>query len=143
VLLPIPGPLVLDLIATVIQAGAPPQSALAAVGGVLQAGADRRGADLIHLGETLARPGPVSPAEADAGLMDPVREALALASRSGLPPTSLLRRAAAEERRRRAATQLKAIRRLEVLLVIPAGLCLLPAFVLLGIVPLVISLFLG
>ena len=69
--------------------------------------------------------------------------ALTLAARSGLPPTALLRRVAEEERRRLASAQLKAIRRLEVLLVIPAGLCLLPAFVLLGIVPLVIRLIAG
>jgi tight adherence protein B len=76
-------------------------------------------------------------------LTEVVEEALALAARSGLPPTALIRRSATEERRRQAAAQLRAVRRLEVLLVIPAGLCLLPAFVLLGIVPVVLDLILG
>jgi tight adherence protein B len=75
--------------------------------------------------------------------MTSVAEVMALAARSGVPPTALLRRAAEQERRRQADAQLKAVRRLEVLLVIPAGICLLPAFVLLGIVPLVIRLIAG
>jgi tight adherence protein B len=54
-----------------------------------------------------------------------------------------VRRAAEQERRRQISAQLKAIRRLEVMLVIPGGLCLLPAFVLLGIVPLVLQLIFG
>jgi hypothetical protein len=75
--------------------------------------------------------------------MTSVAEVMTLAARSGVPPTALLRRAAEQERRRQADAQLKAVRRLEVLLVIPAGICLLPAFVLLGIVPLVIRLISG
>jgi tight adherence protein B len=66
-----------------------------------------------------------------------------LAAQSGLPPTGLIRRAAAEERRRQRAAQARAVRRLEVLLIVPAGLCLLPAFVLLGIVPVVLNLLFG
>ena len=72
-----------------------------------------------------------------------VEEALSLAARSGLPPTTLIRRSAAEERRRQAVAQLRAVRRLEVLLVVPAGLCLLPAFILLGVAPMVLDLVLG
>jgi tight adherence protein B len=72
-----------------------------------------------------------------------VEEALWLAARSGLPPTILIRRSAAEERRRQTAAQMRAVRRLEVLLVVPAGLCLLPAFILLGVVPVILDLVLG
>ncbi len=72
-----------------------------------------------------------------------VEESLWLAARSGLPPTTLIRRSAVEERRRQTAAQLRAVRRLEVLLVVPAGLCLLPAFILLGVAPLVLDLVLG
>jgi hypothetical protein len=156
-----PAPLVLDLIAAVVQSGAPPVAALRSVGASLSTAGDDRGADLLLAAGRLAhRP----PAEADAGtalgpfdvdadlgtvdrgaerLIVTVEEALALAARSGLPPTGLVRRAAAEQRRRQISAQLKAIRRLEVLLVIPAGLCLLPAFVLLGVVPLVVKLITG
>jgi tight adherence protein B len=165
---PMSGPLVLDLVAAVIQSGAPPQAALRSVGAALQTVDDPRGAELLLAASRLghlpsARSGPILDAvtdragggdgsrngrDGDAGgsggrLMAVVEEALSLAARSGLPPTPLVRRAAVEERRRQISRQLKAIRRLEVLLVIPAGLCLLPAFVLLGIVPLVIQLITG
>jgi hypothetical protein len=69
-----------------------------------------------------------------------VRSTLALAERAGVPPAGLLRAAADRERSRRAAAARVAIRRLEVLLVVPAGVCLLPAFVLLGVAPVVIAL---
>jgi tight adherence protein B len=72
-----------------------------------------------------------------------LEDAVRLAVTAGLPPAALVRRAAAEERRRAAAVRQRAIRRLEVLLVLPVGLCLLPAFVLLGIVPVVVDLLLG
>jgi hypothetical protein len=212
----LPGPLVLDLIAALVQSGAPPPSALAAVGAALQAVGDSRGGDLLRASGRVSRPrsagsvGPLgaglavgpgsavdmglgvepgsavglwvgsgsvpgpglgmatgsvlrpvsvmglAPAGAESAtegragqragpdrLTEVVEEALGLAARSGLPPTALIRRSATEERRRQAAAQLRAVRRLEVLLVIPAGLCLLPAFVLLGIVPVVLDLILG
>jgi tight adherence protein B len=153
---PMPGPLVLDLVAAVVEGGAPPHSALAAVGAALREVGDPRGGDLLLAASEVGHPGgaahpaglPAVDADVDAGadagnVLAAVQEALFLAARAGLPPTALVRRAAAEERRRQLSAQLRAIRRLEVLLVIPAGLCLLPAFVLLGIVPLVIDLILG
>jgi len=136
----VPGPLVLDLIAALVQGGAPPPVALRMVGEALHAAGDARGPSLLMAAARVSRPG------SDVGtdrLTMVVEAALGLAARSGLPPTALIRRSAAEERRRQAAAQIRAVRRLEVLLVIPAGLCLLPAFVLLGIVPVVLDLLLG
>jgi Type II secretion system (T2SS), protein F len=141
-----PGPLVLDLIAAVVQSGAPPQAALRSVGASLSTAGDLRGEELLLASGRLDRSGATDDDAVDPGssrLIATVEEALVLAARSGLPPTALVRRAAAEQRRRQVSAQLKAIRRLEVLLVIPAGLCLLPAFVLLGIVPLVVELITG
>jgi hypothetical protein len=197
-----PGPLVLDLVAALLQGGAPPRSALQSVGAALQAVADPSGEDLLQvsarvghpvIGVAARREGVPSapPPTFGAGLVtrwlralrerarrdergsedrswggknretartrpragragrDPRRltivleEALWLAARSGLPPTTLIRRAAADERRRQSAAQSRAVRRLEVLLVVPAGLCLLPAFVLLGVAPVVLDLVLG
>jgi tight adherence protein B len=66
-----------------------------------------------------------------------------MAVSAGLPPAALVRRAAVEERRRAAAVRQRAVRRLEVLMVLPVGLCLLPAFVLLGIVPVIVDLLTG
>ncbi len=81
----------------------------------------------------------------EAGLREPpdiapVRQALDLASRTGVAPGSLVRTAAAEQRRREAAARTLAARRLGVLIVLPVGLCLLPAFVTLTVVPLVLAL---
>jgi hypothetical protein len=186
---PMPGPLVLDLVAALVQGGAAPHSALQAIGDALRQQGDPRGDELLLAASRISRPGTGAgsslgstgfgsagfgfvdpgaaahsvqfgrPARAVRRLFDRLRpggagsgqmpllaameEALLLAARSGLPPTALVRRAAAEERRRQVSAQLRAIRKLEVLLVIPAGLCLLPAFVLLGIVPLVIDLIAG
>jgi tight adherence protein B len=142
-----PGPLVLDLIAAVVDGGGPPQAALRAVGSALQAVGDVRGEELLRAASRVSHPSadgiPVEPRASGSRPMTAVEDALLLAARSGLPPTALVRRAATQERRRSSAAQLRAIRRLEVLLVIPAGLCLLPAFVLLGIVPLVVDLITG
>lgn len=57
----------------------------------------------------------------------------------GVAPESMLRAAAADIRARRSAAAREAAERLGVSLVVPLGLCLLPAFVLLGIVPAVIA----
>jgi len=142
-----PGPLVLDLVAALVQGGAAPRAALGSVGAALHAAGDPRGDDLlsasIRVGHPIGGSRPVAGGGVSGRLTATVEEALGLAARSGLPPTTLIRRSAAEERRRQAATQLRAVRRLEVLLVVPAGLCLLPAFILLGVAPVVLDLVLG
>ena len=151
---PMPAALLLDLVAAVVQGGAPPQAALQFVAGALREVGDDRGTELLRAAGRIAgrAPGDLPGVAGAPGggsrtgpdrLLTVVEEALQLAARSGLPPTALVQRAAVEERRRQLSVQLQAIRRLEVLLVIPAGLCLLPAFVLLGIVPLVIKLIGG
>jgi tight adherence protein B len=66
-----------------------------------------------------------------------------MAASAGLPPAGLARAAASDLRRGRAAAQSRAAQRLAVLLVLPGGLCLLPAFMALGVAPLVIDLLLG
>ena len=64
------------------------------------------------------------------------REVLALAERAGAPATELLRSAAEEARRvARSDAQARAAR-LGVLLMLPLGLCVLPAFFAIGVVPL-------
>ncbi|HST84247.1 MAG TPA: hypothetical protein VLL08_21100 [Kineosporiaceae bacterium] len=169
-----PGPLILDLVAALVQGGAAPQTALGSVGAALHAAGDPSGGDLLsasgRVGHPIGIPSsgrepsageasqparsgraargekatPASDGDGDSGRLTlMVEEALWLAARSGLPPTTLIRRSAAEERRRQAAAQARAVRRLEVLLVVPAGLCLLPAFILLGVAPMVLDLVLG
>jgi hypothetical protein len=67
-------------------------------------------------------------------------ETLLLARDAGLSPGPLLASAAEDERRRVALAQRLAAARLGVRVVLPTGLCLLPAFVLLSVVPLVAAL---
>ncbi len=138
-----PGPLVLDLIAALVESGAPPAASLRGVGDVLSELGDPRGEKLLRLGDLISGPLPESEDAINDSTIAALTEALTLAARSGLPPSALIRRAATEERRRQAAARSAAVHRLEVLLVIPGAACLLPAFVLLGIVPLVIRLVAG
>lgn len=85
--------------------------------------------------------GVVAEAARDRVLSDPERIAIAstldLADAVGVPAAGLLRAAATDVRRDTAAVQLAAAERLGVQLVLPLGVCLLPAFVLVGIVPVV------
>lgn len=138
-----PGPLVLDLIAALVESGAPPAAALRGAGAVLADLGDSRGEKLLRLADLVSGPLAEQETATADGTIAALAEALTLAARSGLPPSALIRRAATEERRRQAAARSAAIHRLEVLLVIPGAACLLPAFVLLGIAPLVIRLVAG
>jgi tight adherence protein B len=123
----VPEPLVLELVAAVLDAGAPVEQAIEAVAGALD-GAGDRATDL--------RAG-------DLGCAAMLRELTALSGSTGLPLAGLVRAAAADRRRALGAAQAKAAHRLAVLLVLPTGLCLLPAFILLGVVPLVLDLLVG
>ncbi|MBT1678123.1 type II secretion system F family protein [Curtobacterium aurantiacum] len=84
-------------------------------------------------------------AEASAGVVPPtgdldrLREVLDLARRAGVPAAGLLRRAAEDVRDEAAAEGLVAAERLAVRLVLPLGVCVLPAFVLVGVVPVVVG----
>lgn len=82
-----------------------------------------------------ARPGGSARAEEDARL----GEALDLSRRAGVPAAALLRAAAEDLRDDAAAAGLAAAERLGVRLVLPLGTCVLPAFVLLGVVPVVVG----
>lgn len=72
--------------------------------------------------------------------LTPVADALAPSWAHGAPSGALLRGAAAMVRRERHAQAMAAAGRLGVQLVLPLGLCHLPAFVLVGLVPVLISL---
>ncbi|WIB76440.1 type II secretion system F family protein [Curtobacterium sp. MCPF17_002] len=77
--------------------------------------------------------------EASAGEGERLREVLQLAQRAGVPAASLLRAAAEDVRDDAAAAGLAAAERLAVRLVLPLGVCVLPAFVLVGVVPVVVG----
>lgn len=112
--------------------GAPMRPLLAAVAAQLRMGADPA--------ECWGRFAALSPALA------PLGRCLARADLTGAPPVAALARLAEERRARVAAAALLRTRRVGVLATAPLGLCFLPAFVLVGVVPVVIGLasaFLG
>jgi len=73
----------------------------------------------------------------DPGAAERATTVLALAERAGVPATALLAAEAEELRRTAAAERQERLARLGVTLLIPLGVCILPAFLLLGVVPLV------
>ena len=141
---PIPVPVLLDLLAEVLAGGAPMSGAVAAVAAALRRVGDPQAAALADVAAALARSGsPPAGRPGTSGLVGRLTEALDLAVATGSSPVGLLRAAAEEDRRARAARQVRAARRLGVLVLLPTGLCLLPAFVLLTEVPLAIGLARG
>jgi tight adherence protein B len=77
--------------------------------------------------------------------LDPIErarlsETLSLARHAGVPAAALLRIAADDLRDDVATEALAAAERLGVKLVVPLGVCVLPAFVLVGVVPVVVGI---
>lgn len=68
-----------------------------------------------------------------------IHAVLALSSRAGVPAAALLRAEAAEERRRARSDGARRAATLSVTLMLPLGLCILPAFMLLGVAPLMVA----
>jgi len=144
---PVPWALVLDLLVAVLAAGASVTGALRAVGSELAEVGDPSAAAVLDLAAVLELgpgPAPVLAPTADASpVPDHVRElhdVLTLSLRTGMAPVPLVAAAADTRRRRRAQAQALAAQRLGVLVVLPTGLCLLPALVLLTVAPLVLDL---
>lgn len=75
----------------------------------------------------------------DAEAVVRLQEVLDLSRRAGVPAAGLLRAAAEDLRDDAAAAGLAAAERLAVRLVLPLGVCVLPAFVLVGVVPVVVG----
>jgi len=153
---PLPdAPLVLDLVAAVVEAGAPPPAAVDAVARVLREAGSPVADQVARLG--LSRPGlPAQPStpgsrggeghldrcaeHAVASLRGPLERCLQLAEQTGAPVAVLLRSSADELRRRRRRAAALAAARLGVRVVAPLGLCTLPAFAALAVVPVLVSL---
>ncbi|GAB7191617.1 hypothetical protein NUM3379_23250 [Kineococcus sp. NUM-3379] len=138
-------PLLLDLVAAASRSGAPAPDALDAVLGALPEQAAQGScpslAALRRVHARLALGAPAEAAWADVPAeLEPLRGPVLLSAATGAPAADLLEAAAAQARRdgRRAAEVAAA--RLGALLVLPLGLCTLPAFVLLGVVPVLLSL---
>ena len=75
----------------------------------------------------------------DDGSEAAIEDVLALSSRAGIPAAALLRSEATEARRTARSTGERTAATLAVTLMLPLGLCILPAFMLLGVAPLLIA----
>jgi tight adherence protein B len=77
---------------------------------------------------------------AEDGSDDAVEAVLSLSRRAGVPAAALLRSEAEEARRAARSEGQAAAAKLAVTLMLPLGLCILPAFMLLGVAPLLIAI---
>ncbi len=115
---------IIDLVCAALAAGLPTAAAVAAAVEAVGGGAGRSSLRW--------------PAGDDARRA--VDQAMALADRTGASAVALLGRAAADQRAARRRAVAAATGRLGVRLVLPLGLAVLPAFVLLGVAPVVLGL---
>lgn len=161
---PLPDHLLGDVVAALIDAGSPPAQALRHLGRVLLAAGDPRAQAWLRVADLMVSTAAPAPPEAHrhaphrhaphrhaprrhtphrhppGPLVGAVADALLLAARSGLPPAAVVRGCAQAQRRSQAEWSARRTARLPVLLVLPLGLCLLPASVVLGIAPVVLGL---
>ncbi|WP_437113319.1 type II secretion system F family protein [Streptomyces venezuelae] len=136
-------PLAADLLAACIASGASPLTAAHAVGESLQGPIGvrlSRGAAEVRLGG--------EPADAWRHLSAipgaaPLARLLERAGDSGAPTADPVARLAADARADRARTATAGARKAAVLMTAPVGLCFLPAFVAVGVLPVVIGLAQG
>ncbi|MFJ3667599.1 type II secretion system F family protein [Streptomyces sp. NPDC090106] len=133
-------PLAADLLAACIAAGAGPVVAAQAVGEALDGPVGRalaRGAAEARLG---GPPGEAWRRLASMPGAGPLARLLARADESGLPAAVPVARLAAEARADRGRAVTARARRAAVMVTAPVGLCFLPAFVAVGVLPVVIGL---
>lgn len=135
-----PGPpdeaVLLDLVATALAAGVAVPVALDAVG---EAVGTADGDALRRVGAALVLGTPWDDAWAATTAPRTLAAALEPAWEDGVAAEPLLARAAARVRAERGTRAREAAARLSARLVLPLGLCLLPSFVLLGLVPVVLG----
>ncbi len=128
--------LLLDLLDVAISTGASLPRVLSAVGSAV---GGRQGAELVRGGTALLLGASWQSAWAGATVTDVVG-ALEASWSTGTAPGPALRARADQLRRDRRTRSRTAAGALGVQLVLPLGLCFLPAFVLLGLVPMLLSL---
>lgn len=133
---PVDTALVLELLAAQLRAGLAPLTALGTLAEALNSRALHTVCQRLQMGSGWGSAWSGSAA----GTFGELRDALAPAYTGGAPSTALLLSLADAHRlsERRAAE--RAAGKLSVALVVPLGLCSLPAFICLGIVPILISL---
>ncbi|UYP19345.1 type II secretion system F family protein [Rhodococcus sp. Z13] len=133
-------PAAFDLFAACLRAGMPPASAARVVAESAPpdlAAALRRGADRLQLG---ADPAEAWQGTGDSGVLDDFARAARRSAKSGAPLSETVAELASRHRQEEEDRVAARIDRAGVLVSGPLGLCFLPAFVCLGIVPVVVGL---
>jgi len=131
-------PAALDLIAAALTGGRPPASALTAVAHAVD---EPIAAELATVADRLVVSGDMRSALVDApDSLGILARALIRAEESGAPVAMVVATAADDVRRDARADRREAARRVAVRTAAPLGLCFLPAFFLVGIVPTVLAI---
>ena len=130
-----------DLLAACLHAGAAPESALASVSRALGGPVGEEFLAIRHRLDVGVDPGQVWRSVAVHPQLAPLGRAVGRAHETGAPVGQAMHRLAEELRERARADVEERARSIEVKAAAPLGLCLLPAFVVLGVVPMVVGVF--
>lgn len=125
--------LILDLVATAMAGGLDPRSAVGAAARSL-------GRRIDTSGDIDAIIAAIEPALSDRAVAAELRSALTFSEATGAPAAEILNSRADDLRRRTVRRAEEAAGRLGVRIVLPLGTCILPAFIALGVMPVVLSL---
>jgi len=128
-------PLAVELLATSLAAGAVPLTAVRQVAGAVEGPLGRRLASVAETIELGVEPAAVWELLSNDPVLGPVARTLARSAHAGVPAAPALQRTAANLRGSRRAAAEAAAQAVAIKAIAPIGLCYLPAFVLLGIVP--------
>ncbi|GAB3813923.1 type II secretion system F family protein [Kribbella italica] len=134
-------PLAVDLLAACLRAGRPPQAAIATVSRAIDGPLATLLAELEHRLDLGADPIDAWDTLRQEPTCAPFARAVQRALRSGAPLATTLEAQSADLRQSRRWTAEEQARAVETRSVLPLGLCFLPAFVLLGIVPTIATTF--
>lgn len=134
-------PVAVDLFGACLAAGSPPEPALLSSGNALGGPVAEEFRAVHHRLELGLAPGDVWAAVARDPVLAPLGRAMARTHQTGASVEASVRLLAAELRERAAAEVEERARGIEVRAAAPLGLCLLPAFTVLGVVPMVASVF--
>lgn len=129
-----------DLLAACLEAGAVPAGALLATGACLP---DPIGASVTEAGRSLSDGATVEQALPESGPLGPIAGVFRRSSRTGSSMTDQLIAVAEQLRTDDQFSRLERAHRVGVLSALPLGLCMLPAFLLLAVVPAVSGLGAG
>lgn len=128
-----------DLLAACLHAGADPQAALASVARTLEGPLQEPLSRVVAALGAGADPAQAWALSAQCEALAPIARAFVRASRSGAPLAATMSTVADEQRRIRRWQAEEAARKAGVLAVAPLVLCFLPAFILIGVVPVIVG----